>query len=154
MPHACTVCCPSLWHSSTGWYLQAYASSGAGTSVASASASASVVQATNNTIAALTQVAAAAGGPTNLCCLGAAYADILVALLEANSPQVRMSVDVPPFAHRPELLLTGKCSGGLIAFTVLPRPCDMRCSVERGCPVVAIWTAVQRGFTGHDQLTV
>ena len=56
------------------------------------------MQATNNTIAALTQVAAAAGGPTNLCCLGAAYADILVALLEAKSPQVSMSVDVPPFA--------------------------------------------------------
>ena len=99
MPHACRSCCPSLWRSSTGWSLQAYASSGAGTSVASASASASVVQATNNTIAALTQVAAAAGGPTNLCCLGAAYADILVALLEAKSPQVSRLVDV---------LLTGR----------------------------------------------
>ena len=90
MQHACT-CGPVSWRSSICCSLQAYASSGAGTSVASASASASVVQTTSNTIAALTQVAAAASSSTNLCCLGSAYADVLVALLKANSPQVSLS---------------------------------------------------------------
>eukprot|EP00891_Asterochloris_glomerata_P007142 jgi/Astpho2/7142/Aster-08467 len=104
----------------------AYASSGAGTSVASASASASVVQATNNTIAALTQVAAAAGGPTNLCCLGAAYADILVALLEAKSPQftsTATSLIAAIFSLDPKYSQLGYCFLTELAKDLPPNSC-------------------------------